>query len=284
MKRLGFSCGVYDFLLGCLKKEIYMTDTLILSLIQALTEFLPVSSTAHLIVLPHVFHIPTMGRLTEVALHMGTLAVVMVYFRKDLQEGFSGLRSLMKGTLTKGLHKWLQIACATLPVVVIGYGVHKFFGKGLRSFEIMGWSSLFFGFLLLLVDKRSPTQKRVDAMTYGDAFIIGLLQVIALIPGASRLGTTLITARLLGYDRVSAARFSFLLSIPVVIGATTLMLLETSSKELQSMAGPLGIGALASFALGYLVLMGFMAWLKRFTLLPFALYRIFFGIYVLMNA
>ena len=152
-------------------------------------------------------------------------------------------------------------------------------GRGLRSLEVMGWASIFFGALLFLVDRVSPTGKRFESMTYKDAFIVGLLQVIALIPGASRSGTTLIAARLLGYERRSAARFSFLLSIPVVIGAMTLMLSGTCTNTLASTAllWPL----LLCFGLGYLVLSLLMLWLKHGTFAIFGLYRIIFGGYLL---
>ncbi len=260
-----------------------MMETFILSFVQAVTEFLPVSSTAHLIVLSHVFDIAEMGRLTEVTLHLGTLGVVLVYFRRDIQEGFQGLGELFKGHITHGMHRWFRVACATIPVVIAGYIVHKYFGKELRSFQVMGWSSIVFGTLLFFVDKNSYAQKNIELMTYKEAFIIGLFQVIALIPGASRLGTTLITARFLGYDRISAARFSFLLSLPVVIGAASLMLIDAATEEAQSMMGSLGM-LLLSFVLGYGVLTGFMAWLRHRTLLPFAIYRILFGIYVLWMA
>jgi undecaprenyl-diphosphatase len=258
-----------------------MFDALSLSLIQALTEFLPVSSTAHLIVCSKIFHIPTAGRLTEVVLHMATLAVVMLYFRKDLQEWIQGFFSLFQGKITKGFHSLFMVVVATIPVTVIGYLIHTYKGEGTRTLTVMGWSSICFGILLFFVDKRSHTHKNKESMTYGDAIIIGFLQVIALIPGASRLGTTLIAGRLLGYNRQSAAHFSFLLSMPVVFGANVLVLLSASAQEIQTMMQHDLITMLACFVLGYGVLALFMKWIKSHTLMPFALYRIGFGIYVL---
>jgi undecaprenyl-diphosphatase len=258
-----------------------MIDALSLSLIQAFTEFFPVSSTAHLIVFSKVFHIPTAGRLTEVALHMATLGVVMLCFRKDLQEWLQGFFSLFQGKITKGFHHLLKIVFATIPVTVVGYLIHTYTGEGTRTLTVMGWSSICFGILLFFVDKRSPTHKNKEAMTYGDAIIIGFLQVIALIPGASRLGTTLIAGRLLGYTRESAAHFSFLLSIPVIFGANILVLLGSSAEEIQAMMQHDLITMLLCFVLGYGVLTVFMWWIKNHTLMPFALYRIGFGIYVL---
>lgn len=258
-----------------------MLETFYLSLIQALTEFLPVSSTAHLIVLSKIFHLPTAGRLTEVALHMGTLGVVLVYFRKDVLEGFQGLLSLLKGKTTPSLHRWLMIALGTLPVVIVGYLVNRYVGKGLRTLEVMGWASIFSGLILFLVDRSFPTHKKLESLTYQDALIVGVLQIIALIPGASRMGTTLLGARMLGYNRVQAARFSFLLSIPVVIGATILMMAEASRAQLSHMAVEMMLTALFCFVLGYGVLMLLMAWLKKRSFAPFALYRLVFGGYLL---
>jgi undecaprenyl-diphosphatase len=258
-----------------------MIDALSLSLIQAFTEFLPVSSTAHLIVFSKVFHIPTAGRLTEVALHMATLAVVMVYFRRDIQEWFQGFFSLFQGKITKGLNHLLMVVVATIPVTIIGYLIHTYTGEGMRTLATMGWSSICFGILLFFGDKRTSASKNKEAMTYGDAIIIGFLQVIALIPGASRLGTTLIAGRLLGYTRESAAHFSFLLSIPVIFGANILVLLGSRAEEIQAMIQHDIVTMLACFVLGYGVLTFFMRWIKSHTLMPFALYRIGFGIYVL---
>jgi len=261
-----------------------MLDTFYLSLIQALTEFLPVSSTAHLIVLSKIWHIPTAGRLTEVALHMGTLAVVMVYFRQDLQEWLQGTLSLFQGSITKGTHALLMVVFATIPVTVFGYVIHHYMGEEVRSLMVMGWSSVCFGILLFFVDKGSRTHKNKETMTYRDAVIIGFLQVIALIPGASRLGTTLIAGRLLGYNRQSAAHFSFLLSMPVVFGANVLVLLSASRQEIQTIMHQGVATMLLCFCLGYGVLRAFMRWTQKHTFMPFALYRIFFGLCVLYLA
>lgn len=255
-------------------------ETVFLAIIQAFTEFLPVSSTAHLIVLPHLWNIQTAGRLTEVALHLGTLGVVLLYFRKDIWEGIKSLGALKEGKLTKPFHRWAHVAIATLPVVVVGYGLQHSFEKSFRSFEMMGWFSIFFGLLLLVVDHKAPAHKRYETMSYGDAFIIGLLQVIALFPGASRLGTTLIAGRLLGYERIGAARFSFLLSIPAVLGATILLLSKASWNEVRSIVQSTAVAGGLCFMLGYFVLMGFMKWIKHHTFMPFAIYRIAFGLYV----
>ena len=259
-----------------------MEKTFYLSLIQALTEFLPVSSTAHLIALSKLFHLPSAGRLTEVALHMGTLAVVLVYFRRDIVDMLTGLLTLLKGKTLPGTHKALMIILATLPAIGAGYLVNRYVGKGLRSLEVMGWASIFFGTLLFLADRVAPTHKRFESLTYSDAFIVGLLQVLALIPGASRSGCTLIAARLLGYDRQSAARFSFLLSIPVIVGASTLMIL--SVPNLKTLPLSMLWTSLLCFGMGYVVLTLLMLWLKRGSFALFALYRLVFGAYLLHMA
>jgi undecaprenyl-diphosphatase len=175
----------------------------------------------------------------------------------------------------------MMIVAATIPVIVAGYVVNTYFGKSFRSLSVMGWTSIFFGMLLLFVDKASPTVKKFESMTYKDAIIIGLLQVFALVPGASRLGTTIIASRLLGYDRVGSARFSFLLSIPVIVGAMTLLISENYKAGNLQVSTVMLFSMLVTFSLGYLVLKFVMFYLKRYSFLPVAIYRIALGSYIL---
>jgi undecaprenyl-diphosphatase len=258
-----------------------MENTIILSIIQGITEFIPVSSTAHMILASKLFGIKGAGRMTEVSLHMGTLLVIMVYFRQDIIEFFQGLSKLFSGVITKGFNRCLMIAIATIPVVIAGYVVNTYFSTSFRALTIMGWTSIFFGMLLLFADKTSPTTKKYESMTYKDAIIIGLLQVLALIPGSSRLGTTIIAARLLGYDRVGSAKFSFLLSIPVVIGAMTLLVSQTFKVGGLQMSIDTLSSIVIAFVVGYLALMFIMRYLKKYSFFPIAIYRIVLGIYIL---
>ncbi len=258
-----------------------MENTIILSIIQGITEFIPVSSTAHMILAGKLFGVKTAGRMTEVSLHIGTLAVVLLYFKNDIKDFFQGFLKLFSGEITKGFNRFLMIVIATVPVVVAGYVVNTYFDKSFRSLSVMAWTSIFFGMLLLFVDKSSPTTKKYESMTYKDAVIIGLLQVLALVPGSSRLGTTIIGARLLGYDRVGAARFSFLLSIPVIIGAMTLLIIKNNGQGGLQISFDTLSGLVIAFVVGYIALRFVMFYLKKHTFLPVAVYRIALGIYIL---
>lgn len=258
-----------------------MENTLILSIIQGITEFIPVSSTAHVILASKLYGIKTAGRMTEVSLHIGTLTVVMVYFRQDIKDFFQGLIKLFKGVITKEFNRCLMIGVATVPVVIAGYVINTYFNNSFRSLHIMGWTSIFFGMLLLFADKASPATKKYESMTYKDAIIVGLFQVLALVPGASRLGTTIIASRLLGYDRVGSARFSFLLSIPVIIGAMTLLISQSYKTGGLQISTDILFSMALAFVVGCLVLRFVMFYLKRYSFLPVAVYRIALGTYIL---
>jgi len=257
-------------------------DLITISIIQGITEFLPVSSTAHMMAAQHFLGIPSMGRLLEVALHLGTLLVIFLYFRKHILSMIQGVLSLFKGKPSNGFWLFFFLCVATLPVVLAGYMVEEYahtLGRGLAT---IGWVSILSGIALYAVDQGTPQTKRLEAMNIKDALIIGILQTIALVPGVSRLGITLIGGRLMGYERANAACFSFLLSIPAIIGAMTLMLLKTPGADLFDIVFAKAIGL--SFIVGLVTLFLFMWWLKKRTLALFALYRIAFGVFLLVTA
>ena len=258
-----------------------MQDLFTLSIIQGITEFLPVSSTAHLQLAHKLFHLPSMGRLTEVALHLGTLLVPVVFFHRDILAMIEGLLSLIKGKVLDGFWLFLFLVMATLPVVVAGYMLHTYVPSMGRSMTIIGWSSIVSGVLLYVVDENAPVNRKLSTMTFKDALVVGLLQVIALIPGVSRLGITLIAGRLLGFKRTEAARFSFLLSIPTILGATTLMFVKLPNASALFGSSQLFLAMAVSFGVGMVVLFLLMTWLKKFSFAPIALYRIALGLFLL---
>lgn len=255
-----------------------MQDFVTLSLIQGITEFIPVSSTAHMMVGHTLFNLSEFGRIAEVSAHVGTLLVVFVYFWRDIFAMVDGFFSFFKKKMTEGSWLFLYLVLATLPVVIAGYILHRYGGTFGRSFHWIGWASIASGFMLYLVDKGCPTSKKLSEMGLKDATLIGLIQAVSLLPGASRLGMTIIGARLLGYKRTEAARFSFLLSIPAVLGAATLISLDLM-KEDQFLFGSEDILMIAiSFGVGLITLFVVMRWLRSFSFVPFAIYRILFGI------
>lgn len=254
---------------------------MILALVQGITEFLPISSSAHLILVPVFADWPDQGLIIDIALHVGTLLAVIVYFWRDVLNLFKGLFNLLTGQGGADASLVINLIIATLPVVVIGLLVHRYAGNALRSPEIIAWTTLIFGILLYFSDHFSLTVKRIEHMTFGNALVIGLAQILSLVPGTSRSGITMTAARMLGYERPEAARFSLLLSIPTILGAGTLAfkdLMERGDIELQSdayLAGGL------SFVTALLAIACMMSWLKRATFTPFVIYRVVLGVFLL---
>jgi undecaprenyl-diphosphatase len=258
-----------------------MNDLIILSIIQGITEFLPVSSTAHMILSSKLFGIQTLGRITEAALHFGTVSVVLAYFWKDILTMLEGLLSALKGKLTPGFWLFIFLCSATMPAVIGGFMIHKYAHELERSFPIIGWASIISGVVLYAADKNCVATKTLDTLSLKDALLIGLMQVIAFIPGASRSGSTIIGARLLGYKRTDAARFSFLLSVPAILGAITLTAWDFLKEGSFPYSSEIFIAISVSFGVGLLILSLMFWWLKRYSFLPIALYRMAFGIFIL---
>ena len=194
----------------------------VIALIQGITEFLPISSSGHLVLIPSLTGWQDQGLVIDVAVHVGTLGAVMAYLWRDIWMMIAGL--LKPGNIRRnpGLRLIAQLIVGTIPLVIVGAVVYKYLGDTLRSAVVVGWATLGFGVLLYLADRYTVTINRIEHMTWGRAFTIGVAQIFALIPGASRAGTTITMARLLGFERTDAARFSMLLSIPAIAAAVSL--------------------------------------------------------------
>lgn len=254
----------------------------ILSLIQGLTEFLPISSSGHLIIIPRLFHWQDQGLAMDVAVHLGTLLSVLVYFRRDVVAmvmGFFALifqkRPSMGGTLS------LHICLATLPAVAVGGLLGLMDVPLFRTLLFVGWTTLIFGGLLYWVDKTSPRIRGLQDMTYGKAFLVGVAQSLALMPGTSRSGICMTACRYLGMKAPDAARFSFLLSIPTIAGAGVHTGVKLYLKN-QPFFTPETLWAMAFSAFfGLLAIHFMMTWLKKNGFGPFVLYRVFLGLFLL---
>lgn len=255
-----------------------MIQIVVLAVVQGITEFLPISSSGHLILVPILADWPDQGLMFDVAVHVGTLGAVMIYFWRDLAEMVRGVLRLLKGRRDPGARLAGQVTIATIPVLAAGYLMDQYVGDGLRSMLVIGWATLGFGVLLYVADKLSMTVKRIDHASYIDVLIIGLAQVLALIPGTSRSGITMTAARLLGYERSEAARFSMLLSIPTI--AASGLWLGLSLYELDDVAVTRGIVLAAglSFSTAIIAIAGLMAWLQRASFTPFVIYRVALGV------
>jgi undecaprenyl-diphosphatase len=258
------------------------TQILILAAVQGITEFLPISSSGHLILVPKLTGMADQGLMMDVAVHVGTLLAVMLYFWRDMF-GMTGALGRSFRQITNH-HKldgefwlFLKLVLATLPVVVAGFLVNKYMGADLRTLEIIGWATLGFGVLLYVADKMNMTVRAMEHISFGGAFFIGLMQVIALVPGTSRAGITMTAARFLGVERQDAARFSLLLSIPTIIGAGALKGYELYKSGDQVLFNDALTVAGLSFLFALVAISLLMAWLRRASFTPFVIYRILLG-------
>ena len=254
----------------------------VLALIQGITEFLPISSEAHLILVHSFTDWPDQGPMIDVALHVGTLGAVLVYFRRDVWAMICGLRSLTDINRAPGAKLVFHVVIATIPVVIAGTALSAAgLLEGLRSPALIGWTMLGFGLLLYAADRLNMTIRTIKHMTYIHALIIGAAQVLALVPGTSRAGITMTAARALGYERADAARFSMLLSMPTILAAGTLIgykLYGVGDMELSLAAG---IAAALAFVSALATIGLMMAWLRRASFTPFVVYRVALGGYLL---
>ncbi len=256
---------------------------LILALVQGITEFLPISSSGHLILAWAVFDaegLPGLAQtdahrlVIDIAVHVGTLGAVCLYFWRDLSGAIAGFFKLLSGGRGPMPRLALALIIGTLPVVVVGFLAKDLVAGSLRSIEIIAWTTFGFGLLLYFADRIGLTVRRLEHITVVQALIIGLAQVLALVPGTSRSGITMTAARFLGYERQEAARFSLLLSIPTILGAGTLAGLDLAKAEDAQLTADALIAAGLSFVMALIAIAAMMAWLKRFSFTPFVWYRL----------
>ena len=257
----------------------------VLALVQGITEFLPISSSGHLVLVPVFAGWEDQGVILDVAVHVGTLGAVMAYLWRDIANIFSGLWAMTKGKgVNDGARLSFFLVLGTLPVIGAGYWMHKNIPGGIRSIEVIGWATLGFGVLLWLVDRFGLTLRRREHLKVFDVIIIGLSQCIALIPGTSRSGITMAAGRLLGMERPDCARFSMLLSIPTIVGAGVLKGLDLyKSGDAVQITTALTAAGL-SFVAALIAIALMMAWLKRASFTPFVIYRVALGSFLLAVA
>lgn len=250
---------------------------LVLAIIQGLTEFLPVSSSGHLILVPAVTGWPDQGLAIDVAAHVGTLVAVLIYFWRDVGRMAAGSVRLLTGRLDQGARLAGLLLIGTIPALFAGYLIDKYFVEVIRHVAIVGWALIGFGILLWIADRYGLTVRRVEHMTVGQALFVGFAQALAFIPGTSRAGITMTAARIVGYERAEAARFAFLLSIPAIAAAGLwkgYQLYETGATD-QIRTAVLTAGLCAIIGLFAIAFM--MAWLRRANFTVFVVYRLLLG-------
>ncbi len=258
----------------------------LVAVIQGITEFLPISSSGHLILLPQLTGSTDQGLAIDVAVHVGTLFAVILYFWSDVRAAAVGSLRLMRGKVdTPGAFLALCLVIATGPVVIAGLAI-KLSGLDelMRSTAVIGWTMLVFGIVLYWADQKGPETRTAETWTIRHAVIMGLWQVLALIPGTSRSGITITGARLLGYGREGAARLSMLMSIPTIAMAGLLLALDVIGNADMAVARDGAIAAVLAFFSALLALFLMMRLLRSVSFTPYVIYRIVLGIILLVIA
>jgi len=253
---------------------------LLLAVIQGVTEFLPISSSGHLILLPYLTGTPDQGLTIDVAVHLGTLGAVILFFRRDVGQAAGGLGRLVRGKAdTPGARLALLLIVATIPVMIVGYSIHRAgLDQAMRSVAVIGWAMLIFGIVLWWADRRGSTGAHAEDWTLRHAWIMGLWQCLALIPGTSRSGITITAALKLGYRREDAARLSMLMSIPTIIASAGLLGLELVRNHDTARLHEGAIAAVFAFASALLALWLMMKLLRTVSFAPYVAYRVVLGI------
>lgn len=263
---------------------------ILVALVQGITEFLPISSSAHLILAPMVTGQPDQGPMIDMAVHVGTLFAVLLAFRREVSEAFFGFFHLLRGRTDRwDARLALFLIVGTIPVVIVGFvfdlvGMMDWMRDPSRALAIIGWTTLIFGIALYIADQFAPQRRVLEEITLKDTILVGLAQAVALIPGTSRSGITMTAGRFLGLDRTSAARFSMLLAIPTIIAAGALGtkdIIETGNAQLGIDAI---IAAGLSFVAALVAIKLFMRWIASASMTPFVVYRLILGVVLLWLA
>ncbi len=248
-----------------------MIEILFLSLIQGITEFLPISSSSHLIIFSELSNFQEKDLSIDVSLHIGSFIAVVTFFHKDLKN------------FIKNKQLFFKIVVSSVPVMLVGYLLVKTsLIEELRNLKLIGWTTLLFGILLLISDKCKLINKLNENLNYKSAIIIGVFQVLSLIPGVSRSGITITTARFLKFNRYDAAKISFLLSIPT-LGAVSIYGIQNLIFEENIILSQFNILSIfLSFIFSLITIKFFLSYIQKFSLNIFIIYRLLIGLIILV--
>tara|TARA_B100000029_G_scaffold135209_1_gene129615 strand:+ start:543 stop:1310 length:768 start_codon:yes stop_codon:yes gene_type:complete len=245
-------------------------EILILSLIQGVSEFLPVSSAAHLILVSKFYEFTNQDLLIDICLHLGSLIAIVFYFRNDLINFLDNKKFLFK------------ILIGTIPIIPVGYIIYQTgVINHLRNLEVIGWTSLIFGILLYISDKSKISKKIDNEFTNRSAIFIGIFQIASLIPGVSRAGITITAGRFLGFNRFDSSKISFFLSIPTLAAASILGIFNIYKEGSVELNFLCIIAVIFSFIFSYITIAVFLNFIKKFTLNAFIIYRIILSFFIL---
>jgi len=241
-------------------------EILILSAIQGISEFLPISSSAHLIVVSNLYDLKTSSLLIDISLHLGSLFAIILFFKKDLFDLQNNQKLLS------------LIIIGSIPLIIFGYILHTTeLVHLLRNIKIIAWTTLFFGIILYFADQRKVDQNISTNLNIKSIIFIGIFQILALIPGVSRAGITMTAARFLKFNRVDSGKISFLLSIPALAGASFLGLKDLSNQSIEINLIVI-LAVILSFLFSYMTVKFFLSYLNKFSLNIFVIYRIIISI------
>jgi undecaprenyl-diphosphatase len=241
-------------------------EILILSAVQGISEFLPISSSAHLIVVSNLYDLKTSSLLIDISLHLGSLFAIILFFKKDLFDLQNNQKLLS------------LIIIGSIPLIIFGYILHTTeLVHLLRNIKIIAWTTLFFGIILYFADQRKVDQNISTNLNIKSIIFIGIFQILALIPGVSRAGITMTAARFLKFNRVDSGKISFLLSIPALAGASFLSLKDLSSQSIEINLIVI-LAVILSFLFSYITVKFFLSYLNKFSLNIFVIYRVIISI------
>jgi undecaprenyl-diphosphatase len=247
-----------------------MIEIFILSIIQGITEFLPVSSSSHLILISNYIKFENQGLSIDVSLHIGSFLAVILYFYEDILN------------FIKNKILFLKILTSSFPVMLVGYILVKLnYIDQLRDIKIIAWTTIIFGILLYISDKSKIVKKLENDLSYKSIFFIGIFQIISLVPGVSRSGITITAARILKFDRYDSAKISFLLSIPTLGAVSAYGLVSIFSSDDLNFSTLNLIAIFFSFIFSFITIKFFLKYVKRFSLNIFIFYRLILGIFLL---
>ena len=255
----------------------------LVAVIQGITEFLPVSSSGHLILLPGLTGLEDQGQVIDVAVHVGTLFAVVLYFWCDVRQAIVGLPRLIIGRAdTQGACLAMLLLIASIPVVAFGLILHLTgLDAEMRSIEVIGWAMLIFGVVLYWADQTGPRTKEDSQWNFQDAMVMGVWQAVSLIPGTSRSGITITGARFLGYSRHDAAKISMLMSIPTIFASGVLLGVESVITANMAVLRDGFIAAVLAFVSALIALSAMMKLLNSVSFTPYVIYRVVLGLILL---
>ncbi len=266
---------------------MFLFQIIILAVVQGITEFLPISSSGHLTLLHNLFDGEDVtaqyetNHLFDIAVHVGTLFAVLLYFWKDVWRMICGLLCFQNKEKRGAGILALQVGVASIPVIIAGFVLHAWSPSFLSALYVVAWANIFYAILLWLSDKTEVKEgKAIETLGWKDAIIIGTSQALALIPGTSRSGITMTTARFLGFDRTDAARFSMFLGMVAISGAGLLGAIDIDWSNTE-LGMDIALAIVFSFISALVAIFLMMRWIAKASFTPFVIYRLVFGVIIL---